>query len=185
MYIYHALIDALCAHMTHINLNTIFCTHVEHSPTIFFYKLCFLVLILTEIREGHFLQLGRWGCIHRCSFGLRLWLSERNHHFGKWFFYFDLFTFWIWFMYLFSVFLTDSVLVLICRFCCWCMYCVLTKMFRPNVSSMVDWVYKPVVCVFKFWDAEKTKKQTNKKTGPFKVLIQRKRTFQAFQKKSL
>ena len=33
MYIYHALINALSAHMTHINLNMTFYTHVEHSPT--------------------------------------------------------------------------------------------------------------------------------------------------------
>ena len=33
MYIYHALINALSAHTMHINLNTIFYTHVEHSPT--------------------------------------------------------------------------------------------------------------------------------------------------------
>ena len=33
MCIYHALINALCAHMIHINLNMIFYTHVEHSPT--------------------------------------------------------------------------------------------------------------------------------------------------------
>ena len=33
MYIYHALIDALNAHMIHINLNMIFYTHVEHSAT--------------------------------------------------------------------------------------------------------------------------------------------------------
>ena len=33
MYIYHALIDSLNAHMIHINLNMIFYTHVEHSPT--------------------------------------------------------------------------------------------------------------------------------------------------------
>ena len=32
MYIYHALINALSAHMIHINLN-IFYTHVKHSPT--------------------------------------------------------------------------------------------------------------------------------------------------------
>ena len=31
-YIYHALINALSAYMIHINLNTIFCTHVEHLP---------------------------------------------------------------------------------------------------------------------------------------------------------
>ena len=33
MYIYHALINALGTHITHINLNTILCTHVEDSPT--------------------------------------------------------------------------------------------------------------------------------------------------------
>ena len=33
MYIYHALINALSAHMVHINLNMIIYTHVEHSPT--------------------------------------------------------------------------------------------------------------------------------------------------------
>ena len=32
MYIYHALIKALNAHLIHINLNMIFYTHVEHSP---------------------------------------------------------------------------------------------------------------------------------------------------------
>ena len=33
MYIYHALINALSAHMIHFNLDMIFYTHVEHSPT--------------------------------------------------------------------------------------------------------------------------------------------------------
>ena len=33
MYIYHALINALSAHMIHINLNMIFYTHVQDSPT--------------------------------------------------------------------------------------------------------------------------------------------------------
>ena len=33
MNIYHALINALSAHMIHINLDMIFYTHVEHSPT--------------------------------------------------------------------------------------------------------------------------------------------------------
>ena len=32
-YIYHAIINALSAHMIHINVNMIFYTHVEHSPT--------------------------------------------------------------------------------------------------------------------------------------------------------
>ena len=33
IYIYDALINALSAHTIHINLNMIFYTHVEHSPT--------------------------------------------------------------------------------------------------------------------------------------------------------
>ena len=33
MYIYHALINAPSAHIIHINLNMIFYTHIEHSPT--------------------------------------------------------------------------------------------------------------------------------------------------------
>ena len=33
MYIYQALINALSAHMIHTDLNTIFYTHIEHSPT--------------------------------------------------------------------------------------------------------------------------------------------------------
>ena len=33
MYIYHALINALSAHMIYINLNMILYTQVEHSPT--------------------------------------------------------------------------------------------------------------------------------------------------------
>ena len=33
MYLYHALMNALSAHMIHIGPNTIFYTHVEHSPT--------------------------------------------------------------------------------------------------------------------------------------------------------
>ena len=33
MYIYHALINALSAHTIHINLNMIFYTYIEYSPT--------------------------------------------------------------------------------------------------------------------------------------------------------
>ena len=33
MYIYHELINALSAHIIHINLNTIFSKYVEDSPT--------------------------------------------------------------------------------------------------------------------------------------------------------
>ena len=44
MYIYHALINALIAHMVHINLNMIFYTYVEISPTktIYVNKIIFL-----------------------------------------------------------------------------------------------------------------------------------------------
>ena len=37
MYIYYVLINTLSAHMIHINLNMIFYTLVEHSPTKTFY----------------------------------------------------------------------------------------------------------------------------------------------------
>ena len=41
MYIYHALINALSTHIIHINLNMIFYTHVEHSPTKTVYIKCY------------------------------------------------------------------------------------------------------------------------------------------------
>ena len=41
MYIYHVPINAPSAHMIHINLNIIFCTHVEHSPTKTIYIKCY------------------------------------------------------------------------------------------------------------------------------------------------
>ena len=40
-YIYHALINALSAHMIHINLNMIFYAHVEHRPTKTIYIKCY------------------------------------------------------------------------------------------------------------------------------------------------
>ena len=33
MYIYHAFINALGDHMIHVNLDTVFYTHIVHSPT--------------------------------------------------------------------------------------------------------------------------------------------------------
>ena len=42
MYIYHAFINTLSAHMIHINLNMMFYTHVEHSPTETIYRKCYL-----------------------------------------------------------------------------------------------------------------------------------------------
>ena len=48
MYIYHALINALIAHMIHINLNMIFYTHVEHSPTKTIYIKYYLKLTIAE-----------------------------------------------------------------------------------------------------------------------------------------
>ena len=46
MYIYHALINALSAHMIHINLNKIFYTHVKHSPTKTIYIKYYLIYII-------------------------------------------------------------------------------------------------------------------------------------------
>ena len=52
MYIYHALINALSAHMIHINLNMILYTNVEHSPTktiyIKYYKIYIYTLTVAE-----------------------------------------------------------------------------------------------------------------------------------------
>ena len=39
IYIYHALINALSAHMVHIDLNTIFYTHVEHLKYVLFFMI--------------------------------------------------------------------------------------------------------------------------------------------------
>ena len=50
MYIYHALINALSAHMKHINLNMIFYTYVEHSPTKTI-KVLPLLLFQTEMTQ--------------------------------------------------------------------------------------------------------------------------------------
>ena len=52
MYIYHALINALSAHMIHINLNMIFYTHVGHSPTktiyVKYYKKYLMYRVLSD-----------------------------------------------------------------------------------------------------------------------------------------
>ena len=41
MYIYHALTNAMSAHMIYINLNMIFYTHIEHSLTKAIYIRCY------------------------------------------------------------------------------------------------------------------------------------------------
>ena len=51
MYIYHALTNALTAHMIHINLNMIFCTYVEHSPTKTIYIKYYLKKIYIYIKR--------------------------------------------------------------------------------------------------------------------------------------
>ena len=53
MYIYHALINALSAHMIHINLNMIFHTHVEHSPSKTIYIKYYLKYIKTLYKHTH------------------------------------------------------------------------------------------------------------------------------------
>ena len=53
MYIYHVLINALSAHMIHINLNMIFYTHVEHSPTKTIYiKYCKNKIIINHKKKS-------------------------------------------------------------------------------------------------------------------------------------
>ena len=62
MHIYHALINALSTHMIHINLNMIFYTHVEHSPTktiyIKYYK---KIYIKTHYKHTHTLTVAKTG----------------------------------------------------------------------------------------------------------------------------
>ena len=53
MYIYHALINALSAHMIHINLNMIFYTHVKHSPTKTLYIKYYLIIIIIKTHYKH------------------------------------------------------------------------------------------------------------------------------------
>ena len=53
MYIYYALINALSAHMIHINLNMIFYTHVEHSPTKTIYIKYYIKFKKTYYKHTH------------------------------------------------------------------------------------------------------------------------------------
>ena len=48
MYIYHALINALSAHIIHINLNTILYTYVEDSPSKTIYARYYICLLYTS-----------------------------------------------------------------------------------------------------------------------------------------
>ena len=60
MYIYHVLINALNTHMIYININTIFYTHVEHSPTTRHSRVWHLEL-LPLIPTGNYKQI--WNMI--------------------------------------------------------------------------------------------------------------------------
>ena len=57
MYIYHKLINALSAHMIHINLNLIFYTHVECSPTKTIYIKYYMKHTHTHTLNPYTLQL--------------------------------------------------------------------------------------------------------------------------------
>ena len=60
MYFYHALINALSIHTVHINLNTIFYTHIEHSPTKTIYTRYYM--------ETHTCTHARWHArMHACK----------------------------------------------------------------------------------------------------------------------
>ena len=54
MYSYRVLINALSAHMIHINLNMTFCTHVEHSPTKTIYIKYYLKRKKKERKKAHY-----------------------------------------------------------------------------------------------------------------------------------
>ena len=61
IYIYHALINALGTHMIHVNLNMIFCTHVEHNPTKTIY-----IKYYTE-KQTHTLHTHTHTQVHACT----------------------------------------------------------------------------------------------------------------------
>ena len=69
MYIYHALIKALSTHMIHINLNMIFYTHVEHSPTRTVYIKYYME------KQTHTLQTHTHTCRH---FPGKTWWIQEN-----------------------------------------------------------------------------------------------------------
>ena len=74
----HVLINALSAHMIHINLNMIFYTHVEHSPT----KTIYIKYYKQTNKEKEKRKRKKQTCEHSCNTALaRLtdaWLSATN-----------------------------------------------------------------------------------------------------------
>ena len=52
MYIHHAFINVLSAHMIHINLNILYtCTDVEHSPTKTIYIKYFILFLIIKNKK--------------------------------------------------------------------------------------------------------------------------------------
>ena len=80
MYIYHALINALSAHMIHINLNMIFYTHVEHSPTKTIYikyyteKQTNICTTHTHTHTHASMHVHTHTCMHTCTHTHTQWL---------------------------------------------------------------------------------------------------------------
>ena len=72
MYVYHALINTLSAHILHINLNMIFYTHVKHSPTptetiyIKYYIFFFKALQTRTHTHTHTHTQWLYSCVCRC-----------------------------------------------------------------------------------------------------------------------
>ena len=60
MSIYHALLNALSAHMIHINLNMIYYTHVEHSPT----KTIYIKYYTKKLTKAHYKHTRTHMCTH-------------------------------------------------------------------------------------------------------------------------
>ena len=97
--VYHALINALSTHMIHINLNMIFYTHVEHSPTKTIYIKYFYLFLNTLQTHTHTNTRAHTHTYTDCSrnwvlilvrmeilweeggfqFGFKRWGGKRNH----------------------------------------------------------------------------------------------------------
>ena len=63
MYIYYVLITALSTHLIHINLNMIFYTHVECSPT----KRISIKYYTKTDKQLHYKHAHMHACTHTCT----------------------------------------------------------------------------------------------------------------------
>ena len=83
MYIYHALINALSTHMIHVNLNIIFCTHVEHSPTKIIYMKYYTEKQTPHTHCNEFKCVWHWS-VSYIIHALTAHTHTRNDHSRNW-----------------------------------------------------------------------------------------------------